>query len=67
VRGGEVRGRDISVVADHPASVNTAIRAIISAENRPADGAEAVRFALKPGKVFLFNRESEERLAAELS
>ena len=66
-RGVEVMGRDISVVADHPASVNTAIRAIISAEDRPAEGADTVRFALKPGKVFLFDRESEERLALELS
>ena len=67
LRGVEVMGRDISVVADHPASVNTAIRAIISAENRPVEGAETVRFALKPAKVFLFDRESEKRLAVELS
>ena len=67
LRGVEVMGRDISVVADHPASVNTAIRAIISAENRPIEGAETVRFALKPAKVFLFDRESEKRLAVELS
>ena len=62
LRGVEVMGRDISVVADHPASVNTAIRAIISAESRPVEGAETVRFALKPAKVFLFDRESEERV-----
>ena len=67
LRGVEVMGRDISVVADHPASVNTAIRAIISAESRPVEGAETVRFALKPSKVFLFDRESEKRLAVELS
>ena len=67
LRGVEVMGRDISVVADHPASVNTAIRAIISAESRPVEGAETVRFALKPAKVFLFDRESEKRLAVELS
>ena len=66
-RGVEVMGRDISVVADHPASVNTAIRAIISAEDRPTEGTDTVRFALKPGKVFLFDRESEERLVLELS
>ncbi|MCR5135572.1 MAG: ABC transporter ATP-binding protein [Oscillospiraceae bacterium] len=66
LRAVEVMGRDISVVADHPASVNTAIRAIISAEDRPAEGAEAVRFALKPDKVFLFDRESEKRLDAVL-
>ena len=63
----EVMGRDISVVASHPACVNSAIRAIISAESRPVEGAETVRFALKPAKVFLFDRESEKRLAVELS
>ena len=67
LHGVEVMGRDISVVAAHPASVTTTIRAIISAENRPAAGAETVRFALKPNKVFLFAWESEERLPAELS
>ena len=61
-RGVEVMGRDISVVADHPASVNTAIRAIISAEDRPAEHAEKVRFTLKPRKVFLFDRQSEARI-----
>ena len=67
LRGVEVMGRDVSVVADHPANANTAIRAIIRAEDRPDGQAETVRFALKPHKVFLFSRESEARLAAELS
>ena len=67
LRGVEVMGRDISIVADHPANVNTVIRAIISAENRPADNAGTVSFALKPGKVFLFDRESEERIELEMS
>ena len=67
LRGVEVMGRDISVVAGHSACASTAIRAIISAEDRPGAEAETVRFALKPHKVFLFDRESEERLAVELS
>ena len=67
LRAVEVMGRDISVVAGHPASAGTAIRAIIRAEDRPDAQAGTVRFALKPHKVFLFHRESEERLAVELS
>ena len=63
----EVMGRDISVVATHPACVSPAIRAIISAENRPDTKAGTVRFALKPYKVFLFDRETEERVAVLLS
>ena len=67
LRGVEVMGRDISVVAGHPACANTAIRAIISAEDRPEAEAETVRFALKPYKVFLFDRETEERLYTAMS
>ena len=59
----EVMGRDISVVSTHPQCENTAIRAIIDADNLSAVGTAAtVRFALKPHKVFLFNMETEERI-----
>ena len=58
----EVMGRDVSVVATHDASRNPAIRAIISAETRVDSGTCEVRFALKPGKVFLFDRNSEKRI-----
>ena len=60
--GVEVMGRDISVVSTHPASQNAAIRAIISAENAGSVTAAAVRFDLKPGKVFIFSKETEERI-----
>ncbi len=63
----EVMGRDISVVCGHERNAGTgAIRAIISAENRPAEGAKRVRFTLKPYKVFLFDRESEARIPFEV-
>lgn len=60
--GVEVMGRDISVVAAHRDAENPTIRAIISAENKVDTGASAVRFTLKPGKVFVFNRETQERI-----
>jgi len=60
--GVEVMGRDITVVATHPNCENTAIRAIISAENQVDAHADTVRFALKPHKVFLFHREDGTRL-----
>ena len=62
LRGVEVMGRDISVVCAHDRCDAPQIRAIISAENRPADGAKRVRFSLKPKKVFLFHRQTEERI-----
>ena len=55
-------GRDITVVAGHADCENTAIRAIISAENALNAASETVSFTLKPNKVFLFSRETEGRL-----
>ena len=67
LRAVEVMGRDRSVVSTHPAAVSAQIRSIIPSEESIDVGHETVRFALKPHKVFLFDRESEERLEAELS
>lgn len=60
--GVEVMGRDISVVCTHPSSVNPAVRAILGTENRVDTSSDRVRFALIPAKVFLFDRETEERI-----
>ena len=60
--GVEVMGRDTSVVSTHPAMEGAAIRSIIPAENKIDTESSAVRFALKPNKVFLFDRVSEERI-----
>jgi len=58
----EVMGRDVSVVSTHACAQVTAIRSIIDAENHVDLGAETVSFALKPSKVFLFSKETEERI-----
>ena len=55
-------GRDISVIASHPACAGQTLRAIIGAESKVDTASPAVRFALKPGKVLLFDRETEERI-----
>ena len=60
--GVEVMGRDISVVCTNPNSLNPTIRAIIGTENKVDTESEAVRFALKPGKVFIFQKDTEERI-----
>ena len=60
--GVEVMGRDISVVAKHPALSGISIRAIIPAEHAPKVNGNAVCFALKPYKVHLFERDSEVRI-----
>ena len=58
----EVMGRDISVVSTSPYSLNPAIRSIINAENRVYAAGDKVHFALKPAKVLLFDKETEERI-----
>ena len=62
LNGVEVMGRDISVVSTHAACESPVIRSIISADSKVALGAAQVRFRLKPGKVFLFSKETEERV-----
>ena len=58
----EVMGRDVSVVSTHPKMTGKCIRSIVSSEYKFEPDQEDVRFSLKPYKVFLFDRESEERV-----
>ena len=62
----EVMGRDVSVVFGHPVAMNPVTRAIIDADNRLQVGAADISFSLKPHKVFLFNKETEERIYFEV-
>ena len=62
----EVMGRDSSVVTTHTASCNPVVRAIIDADNKVDTTNPTVTFSLKPHKVFLFNKETEVRLYAEV-
>lgn len=62
----EVMGRDSSIVSTHPASQNPVIRSIIDADNKVAEDAKTVCFSLKPHKVFLFHKETEERIYFEV-
>ena len=59
----EVMGRDTSVVCSHECCTSGTIRAIIPAENRVDQTLPTVRFSLKPNKVFLFDRSTQERIA----
>lgn len=63
LRGVEVMGRDISVIFAHDALDGQTARAIIGSENIVASDSETVRFDLKPSKVFVFRRETGERIA----
>ncbi len=60
--GIEVMGRDISIVSRNKASLNPAIRSIIGTDNKIDTSKTDIRFSLVSHKVFLFDRETEERI-----
>jgi multiple sugar transport system ATP-binding protein len=59
-------GRDVSIVSTNPASLNPVVRSIVDADYRIDRDASTVRFNLKPHKVFLFDKETEERIYFEI-
>ena len=63
----EVMGRDVSVVSTHPASLNPVVRSIVDADYNIDKESKTVKFQLKPHKVFLFNKETEERIYFEVN
>ena len=58
----EVMGRDVSIVSYNDAAISLAIRSIVDADYKVDASAENVRFNLKAHKVFLFDKETEERI-----
>ena len=66
LRAVEVMGRDMSILAAHPACDTPTLRAIIDSESRVDRKSQSVRFSLRPGKVFLFSKETEERIPVTL-
>ena len=55
-------GRDISIVAKHEKSEKEFIRAIVDSDNIKNLSGDKVRFNLKANKVFVFDKESGERI-----
>lgn len=62
----EVMGRDISVVLTHPSSKNPLVRAIIDSDSEIDSDSVNVRFSLKSKKVFVFDKNTEERIPFEV-
>ncbi len=63
--GVEVMGRDVSVIFTHQACPNAKVRAIMGTEYKVDTWKGIVRFSLIPRKVFLFDRETGERIYFE--
>ena len=64
--GVDVMGRDVSLVTTHEASLNPVVRSIVDADAAKNASGETVSYSLKPHKVFLFNKETEERVYFEV-
>jgi multiple sugar transport system ATP-binding protein len=58
----EVMGRDISVVCDHAHFTGENFRAIVDSDDLSRLTAAAVRFRLKPNKVFAFRKDNGQRI-----
>ena len=58
----EVMGRDISVVSNNPAAQSAQIRSIIDADSKVDVTKATVSYSIKPHKLFLFHKETEERI-----
>ena len=62
VSGIDVMGRDVSVVSTSASSLNPVVRSIISSDEMGGITGNTVKFSLKEHKVFIFNKETEERV-----
>ncbi len=58
----EVMGRDSSIVSTHSSSVNPFVRSIVDSDLSVSPNAKTVKYNLKPHKVFIFDKETEERI-----
>ena len=66
VNGIEVMGRDVSIVSTNENSINPVIRSIINSDEAISADATTVNYSLKSHKVFVFDKETEERLYFEV-
>ncbi|MBE6933480.1 MAG: ABC transporter ATP-binding protein [Ruminococcaceae bacterium] len=62
----EVMGRDVSIVSENPAAQSPVVRSIVDADSKVDTSKETVSYTLKAHKVFIFNKETEERIEFEV-
>ncbi|MBO6230782.1 MAG: ABC transporter ATP-binding protein [Ruminiclostridium sp.] len=60
--GVEVMGRDTSIISNHYALEGETIRAIVDSDQAPDSESGEIRFSVKPHKLFIFDKETEERI-----
>ena len=57
----EIMGRDMSVISTHGAC-EAQIRSIVDSDSVISEDAETIRYSLKPSKLLIFSKETEERI-----
>ena len=62
----EVMGRDVSIVSNHTSALSPVVRSIINSDNKIAVDSTTVSYTLKPHKVFIFDKQTEERIYFEV-
>ena len=62
----EVMGRDVSIVSENSAATTPIIRSIVNLDKRIDESVEFVKYSIKPNKIFIFNKETEERIFLEV-
>ena len=58
----EVMGRDVSIVSENEAASGPTIRSIVSSDIKVDPTRSEVRFSVKPHKIHIFNRKTEQRI-----
>ena len=61
-RSMEIMGRDLSIISSSPAAISGSVRSILPSDSYPAIAEKEVRFDVKTHKLFLFDKETEERI-----
>ena len=59
-------GRDVSIVSKNSAMLTPSVRSIVDADFSVSTEQKTVRYALKPHKVFLFDKDTEDRVYFEV-
>ncbi len=62
----EVMGRDVSIVSENSAAATPIIRSIVNLDKKLDESVEFVKYSIKPNKIFIFNKETEERIFLEV-
>ena len=61
----ETMGGAVSIVTKHANSTKPSIRSTVSGEVRITEGTEKIKFNIKPNKIHVFNKDTEERVYFE--